>query len=346
MELHNVWYVIVTIFWTGFFVLEGFDFGVGMLHTVVGKTDAERNAAVSTIGPFWDGNEVWLIVAGAATFAAFPAWYATMFSSLYLALFMILLALIVRGVSFEFRHRVAAPRWHAVWKWALTIGSALIPLLIGVGLGDLLHGLPIDKGQEYTGNFWDLLTGYGLWVGITFLSLSLLSGATFLVLKTTGDLRARARRVAGRSAWVALVAVVVFAVWTQVESSGSSDIPGPLLVGAVLAVVAAAWAVSADHEGWAFTASSLAMGLAVSSLFVNLYPNVMVSSTNSAYNLTVSGTASGEYALQVMTVVAVLFFPIVLAYQAWSYHTFRKRVSAPAVGVDPAPAPQADVVEG
>ena len=153
MHLSNLWYLIVALFWVGFFVLEGFDFGVGMLHSFVGKTDVERRIAVNSIGPFWDGNEVWLIVGGAAIFAAFPGWYATMFSTFYLALVVVLLALIVRGVSFEFQRKVDDPRWRAVWRWSLTIGSALIPLLLGTALGDLLHGLPIDKAHNYTGNF-------------------------------------------------------------------------------------------------------------------------------------------------------------------------------------------------
>src|SRR5215471_14489234 len=183
MSLHNVWFVIVAIFWTGFFMLEGFDFGVGMLHAVVGKTDEERRQVLGTVGPFWDGNEVWLVVAAAATFAAFPAWYATMFSGLYLVLLIVLVALIGRGVAFEYRGRVDRERWRAVWTWAMTVGAAVVPLLLGVGLGDLLHGLPINKSQEFTGTFWDLLTAYGLWVGATLLVLCVLHGSLFLILK-------------------------------------------------------------------------------------------------------------------------------------------------------------------
>jgi len=338
MSLHDVWFVIIAIFWTGFFVLEGFDFGVGILHTVVGKTDPERRAAIATIGPFWDGNEVWLVVAGAATFAAFPSWYATMFSSLYLALLLILVALIGRGVSFEYHHRVTEPRWRTFWTWALTVGSTLIPLLIGVGLGDLLHGLPINKSGNYTGNFWNLLTGYGLWVGFTLLTLSVLHGATFLTLKTTGDLHTRARRVAQRVAGAAVLVVVVFVIWSQ--SLGHGVFPGPLQIAAVLAVVAAAWSIHADHQGWAFALTAAAMGSTVASIFVHLFPNVMISSTNTAYNLTVSNSASGTYALQVMTVVAVIFFPLVLAYTAWNYHVFRARITAPPVTTPPPPQPR------
>src|SRR5215467_11304194 len=183
------WYIVIAFLWTGFFVLEGFDFGVGMLHSLIGRDDAGRRAAINTIGPLWDGNEVWLIVAGASMFAAFPGWYASMFSAMYLALMLVLLALIIRGVSFEYRGKVNDPRWRATWDWTLTIGSALLPLLIGIALGDLVHGLPINSSGDYTGSFWDLLTPYGIWVGITLLILSLTHGATFLDLKTTGIVR-------------------------------------------------------------------------------------------------------------------------------------------------------------
>src|SRR5277367_1652103 len=180
MQLHTIWFVIIAIFWVGFFVLEGFDFGVGVLHTIVGKTDLERRVALNTIGPWWDGNEVWLIVAGAGMFAAFPLWYATMFSALYLALLLVLFALMARGVAFEFKGKRESERWRSTWQWCTTLGSLLIPLLLGVGLGDLLVGLPINSNQEFTGDFFDLLTPYGLFTGVTLLALCLLHGATFL----------------------------------------------------------------------------------------------------------------------------------------------------------------------
>src|SRR5437763_945852 len=171
MQLHTLWFIIIVVFWVGFFLLEGFDFGVGMLHRFVGKTETERRVAINTIGPWWDGNEVWLIVAGAALFAAFPQWYATWFSALYLALLIVLVALFARGVSFEYRGKHESERWRTGWSWALTIGSLLIPLLVGVALGDLLQGLPINQQHEFTGNFFDLLTGYGLMTGVTLLVL-------------------------------------------------------------------------------------------------------------------------------------------------------------------------------
>jgi cytochrome bd-type quinol oxidase subunit 2 len=329
VHLHTVWFVIVSIFWVGFFVLEGFDFGVGMLHTIVGRTEEEQKVALSSIGPWWDGNEVWLIVAGAAMFAAFPGWYATMFSALYLALLLVLLALMARGVAFEFKDKSENPRWRTTWRWAMTIGCLLIPLLLGVGLGDLLNGLPIDSSHDFTGNFFDLLTPYGLLMGVTLLALCLLHGATFLKLRTTGHVRERARAAARPLGWVAIVCVVGWVIWTR-SVAGGPDVPQPVEILAVLAVAFAARLAITDHDGFAFTSSAVAIAALVGSIFIDLYPNVMVSSTNSAYNLTVNTSASGNYALTVMTVVAVIFFPLVLVYQGWSFHVFRARLKSPA----------------
>ncbi len=334
MQLHTVWFVIIVIFWVGFFVLEGFDFGVGVLHTIVGKTETERRVALNTVGPFWDGNEVWLVVAGAATFAAFPGWYATMFSALYLALLVTLAALMARGVAFEYRGKSDNPRWQRTWTWCTTVGSLLIPLLLGVGLGDLLNGLAINQSHDFTGNFFNLLTPYGLWTGLTLLGLCLLHGATFLKLKTTDAVRERARAVARPLGWAAVALVIGFVIWTR-SVAGGADVPDPVQVLAVIAVIfAARLAVSESHDGGAFTASAIAIAASVGSIFINLYPNVMISSTNAAYNLTVNNSASGSYALKVMTIVAVIFFPVVLLYQGWSFHVFRARVKAP-------PAPDA-----
>ena len=277
----TLWFIIVVVFWTGFVVLEGFDFGVGVLHGVVGRTDAERSLAVRSIGPFWDGNEVWLVVGGAAIFAAFPQWYATMFSSLYLALVLTLLALMVRGVSFEYRSKVDSARWRGSWRWGLTVSSAVVPLIIGIALGDLVHGLPINQAHVYTGSFWTLLQPYGVFAGVTLLALSVLSGATFLTIRTDGPVAARAATIAPRA-------------------------------------------------GWAFAAACAASGLTVVLLFVNLYPHVMVSTTSPAYSLTAAGTASPPYTLKVMTVVAAVATPVVLAYQAWSFWVFRRRLHGPA----------------
>jgi cytochrome bd ubiquinol oxidase subunit II len=337
VQLHTIWFVIIAIFWIGFFVLEGFDFGVGVLHTIVGRSDTERRVALNTIGPWWDGNEVWLVVAGAGMFAAFPGWYATMFSALYLALLIVLAALMARGVAFEFKGKSEDRRWRATWRWCTTLGSLLIPLLLGVGLGDLLHGLPIDSGHEFTGDFADLLTGYGLWTGVTLLGLCLLHGATFLKLRTTDQVRERARAAARPLGWAAIALVVGFVVWTR-KVAGGADVPGPVEVLAVIAVMFAARLASTDHDGWAFAASAVAIAATVGSIFVDLYPHVMVSSTSAAYDLSVNNVASGHYALTVMTVVAVIFFPLVLVYQGWSFHVFRGRVQAPPAQADPPPA--------
>ena len=333
MNLQILWFVIVAIFWTGFFVLEGFDFGVGALHKFIGRTDLERRVAINSIGPVWDGNEVWLIVGGAAIFAAFPGWYATWFSAGYLALLLVLMGLIIRGVSFEWRAKVDSDRWRGTWSWTLTIGSVLVPLLLGVALGDLLAGLPIDSSDEFTGSFWNLLTPYGLWMGLTLLVLCLLHGSTFLALKTTGSVRERSRALAGRLAWPATVLVIAYAIWTVLISDGGI---WRILAAAlpVLAVVAAAMLIRSGHERRSFAATAIAIGGAIAALFANLYPNVMVSSTTTANNLTISGTASGDYALKVMTVVALVMTPVVLLYQGWSYWVFRARIQTPEESSD------------
>jgi cytochrome d ubiquinol oxidase subunit II len=339
LHLDTLWSVIIAILWVGFFVLEGFDFGVGVLHTIIGRTDAERATVLSTIGPWWDGNEVWLVVAGAGTFAAFPGWYATMFSALYLALLIVLIALMARGVSFEFKDKSEDPRWRTTWRWAMTLGCVLIPLLLGVGLGDLLNGLPLDSSHNFTGNFFDLLTPYGLFTGVTLLALCLLHGATFLKLRTTDHVRERARAVARPLGWVAIACVVGWVIWTR-SVAGGPDVPQPCEILAVLAVAFAARLAITDHDGFAFASSAVAIAALVGSIFIDLYPNVMISSTNTAYNLTVNNSASGHYALVVMTVVAVIFFPLVLIYQGWSFHVFRARLKSPAVPQD-APPPKA-----
>jgi cytochrome d ubiquinol oxidase subunit II len=326
MRLLPFWFIIITVLWTGFFILEGFDFGVGMLHGVIGKDEAGRRAAINTIGPLWDGNEVWLIVAAAAIFAAFPGWYATMFSGFYLVMVLLLASLIVRGVSFEYRGKRNAVRWRRTWDVLLTTGSLLAPLLIGVALGDLLHGLPINSSQDYTGSFWDLLQPYALLTGITLVLICLLHGATFLSLKTTGDMSEHSGRLARRVAPLTGAAVVAFIIWTHVTAS-TTFLLNPVELLAVLAVLAAVWLVWERRDGFAFAATTVTMAACIVSIFTGLYPNVLVSSTSAAYNLTVHNTSSGAYSLKVMTVVVILFLPLVLAYQTWTYYVFRRRVS-------------------
>ena len=320
------WFIVIAVLWTGFFILEGFDFGVGLLHGLVGQDDAGRRAAINTIGPLWDGNEVWLIVAGAGMFAAFPGWYTTMFSGLYLAMVLLLISLIIRGVAFEYRGKRDAARWRRTWDAALTAGSLLAPLLIGIALGDLLHGLPINSAQNYTGSFWDLLQPYALLTGVTLVLICLLHGATFLSMKTTGAMRARSGLLARRVAPFTAAAVVAFAIWTHVVSS-STFFLRPLELLAILAVLAAVWLVYDRRDGFAFAATAVTTASCITSIFVGLYPNVMVSSTSPAYSLTVHNTASAPYSLKAMTVVVVIFLPLVLAYQTWTYYVFRRRVS-------------------
>jgi cytochrome bd ubiquinol oxidase subunit II len=326
MTLVSFWFIVLVVFWTGFLVLEGFDFGVGMLHGLVGRDEQGRRVALGAIGPLWDGNEVWLIVAAAGMFAAFPGWYATMFSGFYLAFVLLLVALIARGVSFEFRDRRDSRRWRRTWAAATTGGSLLAPLLIGVALGNLLHGVPIGTDQEYAGTFADLLNPYSLFCGATVVLLCLLHGASFLALKTAGEVRRRSLRAGRRIAPLAAAAVLGFAVWTQVMAGNGV---GPLLVEAVavVAAVAAALLLGRGRDGRAFAATSLAMAAVVVSIFVNLYPRVMVSTLGSSTDLTISNTSSAPYSLKVMTVAAVALFPVVLAYQAWTYYVFRRRVA-------------------
>jgi len=341
VHLNNIWFVIVAIFFVGFFILEGFDFGVGMLHSLVGRDDVERRIAVNSIGPFWDGNEVWLVVAGAAIFAAFPSWYATMFSTFYLALVVVLLALIVRGVSFEFQRKIDDPRWRATWRWSLSIGSLLIPLLIGTALGDLLHGLPIDQSHNYTGSFFGLLVPFGLYTGLTLTVLCLFLGAAYLTLKTGGTLHDRVSRLSGRLGWLAAVITFGWLTWIHVGLS-VGFVPNPIEALALVAVVGAAWFADARSEGWAFAAGAVGMGSVVASIFFELFPRVMVSSTSTAYNLTVANSASNSYTLKVMTVVAIVLFPMVLVYQGWSLYVFRKRLGGPPDATERVPTPEAD----
>ena len=320
------WFIIIAILWTGFFILEGFDFGVGMLHGLAASDDAGRRAAINTIGPLWDGNEVWLIVAAAAIFAAFPGWYATMLSAYYLPLLLLLAALIARGLAFEYRGKRDAASWRRTWDAALTAGSLLAPLLTGVVLGGLLHGLPINSAQNYTGSLWDLLQPYSLFTGITLVAVCALHGATFLSLKTTGDMHQRSRLLARRIAPVTGAAVAGFAIWTHVIHT-STFFLSPVELLAILAALAAIWLVYDHRDGWAFAATTLTIASCIVAIFTGLYPNVMVSSTNAANNLTVHNTASGAYSLKVMTVVVIIFLPLVLAYQSWTYYVFRRRVS-------------------
>ncbi len=328
MTLSNLWFVLVTVLWIGFLVLDGFDLGVGALHGAIGKDETGRRQVISTITPVWDGNEVWLIVAAGATFAAFPAWFATLFSAYYLPFFLLLVALILRGVSFEFRAKSDTEVGRQVWDAAMTAGSVAIPLIVGVAFGGLLNGVPIGADQEYAGTLFDLFSPYALLTGLVLLLLCLLHGAVYLCLKTNGELRDRALRLARALAGVGGLAVLAIAVWTVLVTGGS--IPAVVFaVLAVLAVLVAFGSVRGGRDGRAFAATSVTIAAVVAAIFAGLYPRVMVSSLGPANDLTVSGTSASPYALTVITVVAAVLLPIVLAYQAWSYRVFRGRIGRP-----------------
>jgi cytochrome bd ubiquinol oxidase subunit II len=333
VTLVTFWFIVLVVLWTGFLVLEGFDFGVGMLHGVVGRDEQGRRLAIQTIGPLWDGNEVWLIVAAAGTFAAFPGWYATMFSGFYLAMVLLLVALIARGVSFEFRGKRDGAGWRRAWAAATTYGSLLAPLLIGVALGNLLHGVPIGSDQEYAGSLADLLNPYSLCCGLVLVLLCLLHGASFLALRTSGELRQRALRVGRRVGPLAAVAVTGFAVWTQATAGGGALLSPPGVV-AVVAALAAAWLVGRGRDALAFAATAVTMAAVVVTIFVALYPRVMVSTLGSGNDLTITNTSSSPYTLKVMTVTAAILFPVVLAYQGWTYWVFRRRVGGDAAELE------------
>jgi cytochrome d ubiquinol oxidase subunit II len=336
MTLEILWFCLLAFFWTGYFVLEGFDFGVGMLLPVLGRSEADRRTMFGTIGPLWDGNEVWLVIAGASTFAAFPVWYATMFSGFYLALLLVVALLIVRVLSFEWRGKAEAPRWKAIWAWLNTIASFGIPLLWGIALSSLLAGVPVASDQTYAGNLWDLFSAYSVLAGVTVCLLFALHGAVFLTLRTLGDLRRRAQHMASRLAPAAALVGAVFLVWTLVVASDMNDkglFPGivPVAIAAV-AAVAAVPLVRAGNERWAFAATATTIAAAVVTLFVSLYPRVLVSDPEFANSLTVENASSSHYSLVVMTVVAAVLLPVVLLYPAWTYHVFRARLGGEEAG--------------
>ena len=326
MELSTLWFILIAVLFTGYFVLEGFDFGVGILLPVLGRDERERRVLINTIGPVWDGNEVWLITAGGAMFAAFPEWYATLFSGFYLPLLLILAALILRGVAFEYRGKRADPRWRARWDRAIFTGSLVPAVLWGVAFGNIVRGVRLDADHEYVGGFWHLLNPYALLGGLVTLSLFVTHGAVFLALKTAGDIRVRANALAARTGLAAAALAVAFLAWTVLGVRGGA-------AAVVLAVLAAAaltgglLANRAGREGWAFLGTAAAIALAVATLFSGLYPDVLPSTLDSANSLTVDNASSTPYTLRIMTGVAVIFTPIVLLYQGWTYWVFRRRIS-------------------
>ncbi|MFI7214893.1 cytochrome d ubiquinol oxidase subunit II [Micromonospora maritima] len=324
MELTTVWFLLVAVLFTGYFILEGFDFGVGMLLPVLGRDDRQRRVLINTIGPVWDGNEVWLITAGGAMFAAFPEWYATLFSGFYLPLLLILLALIARGVAFEYRHKRPEASWKRRWDQAIFWGSAVPAVLWGVAFANIFRGVPLSADHEYVGGLLDLLHPYALLGGLTTLGLFLTHGAVFLALKTTGDIRERAGALAVKLGIGTAVAAVAFLSWSLTIRSSAAAVV--LAVGAALALLGGLAAARVRREGWAFTGTAVAIALAVATLFAALFPNVLPSTLDAAGTLTATNAASTPYTLKIMTWVAVVFTPIVLAYQGWTYWVFRRRI--------------------
>ena len=331
MDLNILWFILIAVLYIGFFFLEGFDFGVGMLLPLIAKKDEDRRAIINTIGPHWDGNEVWLVTAGGATFAAFPNWYATLFSGFYLGFFLLLLALIFRGVAFEFRSKIGSPKWRNTWDVLISVSSFLASFLLGVVLTNLVKGVPIDASQMYTGTFFTLLNPISIVGGLAVVVVFVLHGANFLSLKLTEDLRQRAIKSA-KSFWVSsLTIAAVYLIWMVFETKTFTDkgFPGMILpILAALALVLSRVFIGIKKEGWAFVMSGLTVVFVVAGLFTALFPNVMISSTSADFNLTIYNASSTPYTLKVMTIVACVMVPVVLAYQAWTYVVFKKRVKA------------------
>ncbi|MCI3225790.1 cytochrome d ubiquinol oxidase subunit II [Streptomyces sp. NP-1717] len=324
MELHDVWFVLIAVLWTGYFFLEGFDFGIGVLTKLLARDRKERRVLINTIGPVWDGNEVWLLSAGGATFAAFPEWYATLFSGFYLPLLLILVCLIVRGVAFEYRAKRPEERWQHNWEQAIFWTSLLPAVLWGVAFGNIVRGVKIDAEMEYVGNLADLLNPYAILGGLVTLTLFTFHGAVFAALKTVGDIRARARKQAVALGLLTAVLALGFLSWTQLDSGDGASLAA--MVVAVVALVGAIVAIRAGREGWSFALSGLTIVAAVAMLFLTLFPNVMPSSLNEQWNLTVTNASSTPYTLKIMTWCAGIATPVVLLYQGWTYWVFRKRI--------------------
>ena len=325
--LNIVWFILIMVLFTGFFILEGFDYGVGML--LVGKNDLDRSLLIRAIGPIWDGNEVWMITAGGALFAAFPHVYATMFSTFYLALFLMLLALILRGVAFELRSRYPASDWRKAWDWAIIFGSTVPALLWGVAVANLIKGLPIDAKMHYLGNFFDLLSPYTLLAGIAFVAVFLYHGAAFLLLKIADNrLLLQIKRQAVTLGIVAIIIGVAFIAMTVRVADLSTQIASaiPFLI-AALCLLVSFNAMRCQRFQSAFIFSTLTIAGLTIGVFTTLFPRLMISSLNPDWSLTIYNAASTAHTLAIMTGAAVVLVPIVLIYQGWTYKIFKERVT-------------------
>lgn len=333
MDLVNLWFVLIAVLWAGFFFLEGFDFGVGVLASSLGRNEEERTQALAAIGPVWDADEVWLITGAAAIFAAFPIWFSTLFPAAYLPLLLVIVGLVVRAVSIEYRMKRSAPRWRTRWDKGIAIASAALPFLFGVFWAGLLQGIPVDADGLQSVAGLEIITGYSILGGLVLLSFSLAHGATFLALKTTAGVEEAARRWATPLIAIAGALMTVFAVWTYASFSRGDAVA---LVAGLLSVVALAvalFATRARKYKLGFWMNGLAVLGYTASLFIALFPNAVHSSVSTTYDISLTTAATGEYALQVMTVISLIALPIVLAYQAWSFWVFRGRV-APGAGYE------------
>ncbi|MBB1256841.1 cytochrome d ubiquinol oxidase subunit II, partial [Streptomyces sp. OF3] len=324
MQLPEIWFVLIAVLWTGYFFLEGFDFGVGVLTRGLARDRQERRVLINTIGPVWDGNEVWLLSAAGATFAAFPDWYATLFSGFYLPLLVILLSLIVRGVAFEYRAKRPEENWQRNWERAIFWSSLIPAFLWGVVFANIVRGVPIGPDKEFVGNLLDLFGPHALLGGVLTLTLFTFHGAVFTALKTVGEIRLRARRAAAGLGLAALASAAAFLGWTQLDRGDGASLVALLV--AAGALVAALVANARGREGWAFGWSGAAIAAGVAMLFLALFPDVMPSSLNADWSLTVTGAASSAYTLKIMTWCAAIATPVVLLYQGWTYWVFRKRI--------------------
>ncbi|HKE77991.1 MAG TPA: cytochrome d ubiquinol oxidase subunit II [Solirubrobacteraceae bacterium] len=336
MGLEDFWFVLIAVLWAGYFVLEGFDFGVGMLLPFLPRDESERSTMFESIGPVWDGNEVWLVVAGGATFAAFPVWYGTMFSGFYLALLLVLVLLIVRVVSFEWREKSHDPGWRSVWQWANTVGSVGAAFIWGVALANLLHGVPLNSKHDFAGDFLDLFSAYTVLGGLSVVLLFALHGATYLTIRTRGGLSELAAGAARRLCVPVAIVVAGFLVWTVAvavdrNARGALGPAVPAALG-IAAIAAASGFALVRRSGLAFIATALTAVAWVATVFTGLYPRVLVSDPDFGNSLTVSNASSGHYALVVITVVAAIFTPLVLLYQGWTYHVFRERLGGEEIG--------------
>jgi cytochrome d ubiquinol oxidase subunit II len=331
MELTTFWFIAIAVLFTGYFVLEGFDFGVGMLLPVLGREERERRAMINTIGPVWDGNEVWIITAGGAMFAAFPHWYASLFSGFYLLFFLILLGLVVRGVAFEYRGKGDTPQWRRGWDLCLIIGSTLPAFLWGTVVANIVRGVPLDANFDYTGSIWDLLNGYALLGGLTTLLLFATHGAYFLHLRTTASLSARARSTGLLLGAATAVPALAFLIWTQAAYGNTASLI--LIVLAVLALLAGLALDYTGRGGWAFAATALTVMLTSSALFCALWPDVLPSTGDPANGLTHENAAATGKTLGIMSWSAAIFLPLIVLYQGWTYWVFRQRVSAERIPV-------------